>query len=393
MRRVRVGEVLELQRRPVAVIPDAAYREIGVRSFGRGIFHKEPLSGIELGNKRVFEVRPGDLVFSNVFAWEGAVALASEQEAGMIGSHRFMTYTPRDDSVNQRYLRHFFSSERGVELLSIASPGSAGRNRTLAVERFEAIEIPLPDIDEQRKIADHLDCVARTIEAIGSYSASTPAATQSLADTLIQEVLDDGVRAGWRMVPLTDVADVNPPRTKIDPDTEVAFVPMASLDDATGAIRSPEIATAAEIGQGYKQFRRGDVIFARITPCMQNGKSAVITDDLPIYGYGSTEFHVIRPGGDVLAEWVHAIVRTRDFRLAAADRFTGTAGQQRVPASFLQDARIPLPPTTEAQKEALDRIAYVVDRSLQAKQLMGRRKLLESALLPAALNDAFTGVV
>lgn len=147
--RVRVGDALALQRRSVAVDPLGEYEEIGVRSFGRGIFHKEPVSGASLGNKRVFRVEPGDLVISNVFGWEGAVALASDAEAGKIGSHRFMTFNPADARIDAGWASWFFRSEPGLELIRRASPGSAGRNRTLAIDRFEALEIPLPPLERQ----------------------------------------------------------------------------------------------------------------------------------------------------------------------------------------------------------------------------------------------------
>ena len=133
---VRVGDVMKLQRREASVQLDADYMEIGVRSFGRGIFHKEPVSGLSLGSKRVFLIEPGDLVLSNVFAWEGAIAVASEAEKGRIGSHRFMTFTPTNGRIDTSWARWWFLSEPGLELIRKASPGSAGRNRTLAIDRF-----------------------------------------------------------------------------------------------------------------------------------------------------------------------------------------------------------------------------------------------------------------
>ena len=154
---VRVDNVLSLQRRPVGVDLGRMYREIGIRSFGLGIFHKEPVSGADLGSKRVFHIEPGDLVISNVFAWEGAIAVASLAEAGMIGSHRFMTFMPTDDRISTSWASWFFKSDQGLELIRRASPGSAGRNRTLAVNRFGALKIPLPAKDEQLRVADGLD--------------------------------------------------------------------------------------------------------------------------------------------------------------------------------------------------------------------------------------------
>jgi len=148
----RLGSLLALQRRAVRVEPESVYQEIGVRSFGRGLFIKEPVIGAELGGKRVFRVVEGDFIVSNVFAWEGAIGVASPEHDGLIGSHRFMTWTPSGD-LNVHYLRAYFRSQAGVARLAAASPGSAGRNRTLSVRNLEAIEVPLPARAEQDRIA------------------------------------------------------------------------------------------------------------------------------------------------------------------------------------------------------------------------------------------------
>lgn len=155
---VAVGTVAELQRRPVTVTSGNQYKQIGVRSFGRGIFHKEAVTADELGAKRVFEIHPGELVLSNVFAWEGAIALSGPTEAGMIGSHRFMTYAPIAEQADMGYLRYFFLSEDGLSLIQKASPGAAGRNRTLGIKSFEKTPVPLPaDVEDQRRTAKQLD--------------------------------------------------------------------------------------------------------------------------------------------------------------------------------------------------------------------------------------------
>jgi type I restriction enzyme S subunit len=190
--RVRVGEVLRLVRRPVVVDPLRDYEEIGVRSFGKGIFHKEPVSGATLGSKRVFEIHPRELVLSNVFAWEGAVAVSTDADGGKIGSHRFMTYEAIDERIDIHWAGWFFRSEPGVELLGKASPGSAGRNRTLAVERFEDLKIPLPSVEVQRRISEQLDRSAAAVERLRCLRdrAST------LVRALPLAVAEDGLRSG-----------------------------------------------------------------------------------------------------------------------------------------------------------------------------------------------------
>lgn len=160
---IALGKVLKLQRRWLKVDALRDYTEIGIRSYGRGIFHKSPVSGASLGNKRVLQIEPGDLVFMNVFAWEGAVAVAGAKEAGKIGSHRFATYTPIDKMVDPRFLQLYFRTPGGRELLGRVSPGSAGRNRTMNLAAFAQQPIPLPPIEEQRRIVARIGTLASKI--------------------------------------------------------------------------------------------------------------------------------------------------------------------------------------------------------------------------------------
>src|SRR5712675_1763698 len=136
-----MGEIAPLVRRPVQVEAGGTYREIGIRSFGRGIFHKPPSTGLGIGDKRVFSIEPGDLLFNIVFAWEGAVAVASETERNTIGSHRFLTCVANPQLADARFLFWWFSRGEGRDRLLRASPGGAGRNRTLGVEKLGAIDV------------------------------------------------------------------------------------------------------------------------------------------------------------------------------------------------------------------------------------------------------------
>lgn len=142
---------------------DIEYREIGVRSHGRGIFHKEPTTAGVIGSKRVFWVHPRAFVVNIVFAWEQAIALTSEREKGMIASHRFPMWIPRDGKVNLEFLRYFFRRKRGKYLLELASPGGAGRNKTLGQEDFGKLKVVFPKIEEQEKIAASLGSVDEKI--------------------------------------------------------------------------------------------------------------------------------------------------------------------------------------------------------------------------------------
>lgn len=375
-----------LTRRPVEVHLDESYEEIGIRSFGRGIFHKDPVSGAELGSKRVFRIEPGDLLLSNVFAWEGAVAVAGKNERGKIGSHRFMTYTPTDGRIDTGWASWFFRSEPGLELIRKASPGSAGRNRTLAIDRFEALDIPLPAIDEQRRVAARLDRIAEVARAVCDRLIHAETLFGAMTDSRESQLVARMSAAGVPLRRLAEVAEINPRPARLPSDKLVSFVPMAAVDADTGSVSGAEVRSVAEVGAGYKQFRRGDVIFARITPCMQNGKSAVFADR--DYGFGSTEFHVVRPGAEVSAEYIHRILRTRGLRVNATEHFTGTAGQQRVPANFLREVAIPVP-SAEQQQETVLRLDALRASTGEFGALNRKAHSLTSSLLPAALNATF----
>ncbi|MCA9129339.1 MAG: restriction endonuclease subunit S [Planctomycetales bacterium] len=161
-----LSSVLTKVNLPIVPNETELYREIGIRSHGRGIFHKEPTSGLSLGTKRVYRVKPDCFVFNVVFAWEQAVARTTERENDMIASHRFPMYEPIGESVDVDYLLYFFKTPRGKHLLGLASPGGAGRNRTLSQEAFMKLKIPLPDIDRQRLIAKALAALDREIEIL-----------------------------------------------------------------------------------------------------------------------------------------------------------------------------------------------------------------------------------
>lgn len=159
-----LGDCLSRVERPVEVKPNELYTQIGIRSHGRGLFYKEPVTGAALGNKAVFWIEPDCFIVNIVFAWEQAIGKTTQSEVGMIGSHRFPMYRPVNDRVDIDYLISYFLTKRGTDILEAASPGGAGRNKTLGQERFLKSKITLPPIAEQRKIAAILTTQDKVIE-------------------------------------------------------------------------------------------------------------------------------------------------------------------------------------------------------------------------------------
>jgi type I restriction enzyme S subunit len=156
--------VAPLVRREQSIDLNGSYPELGIRSFGKGTFHKPPLSGGDVGTKRLYRIEPGDLLFSNVFAWEGAIAIAQPDDAGRFGSHRFITCQANAELTTAEFLRYFFLTDDGMLKIGEASPGGAGRNRTLGLEKLMAIEVPTPSLAAQQSF-DRLQAEIAALKA------------------------------------------------------------------------------------------------------------------------------------------------------------------------------------------------------------------------------------
>lgn len=181
----RLGDIAPLIRRPVEINPDASYPELGLRSYGKGTFHKPALLGTEVGNKRLFEIKAGDLLFSNVFAWEGAVAVAKPEDDGRFGSHRYITCKVDATQADTSYLLRYLTTPIGITSLTLASPGGAGRNKTLGLTALANIEMPLPPLAEQQKISQILDGVDAKIAVLLSKQKHYQALKRGLMQKLL----------------------------------------------------------------------------------------------------------------------------------------------------------------------------------------------------------------
>jgi len=195
---------------------------------------------------------------------------------------------------------------------------------------------------------------------------------------------------GWRWVKLGEVCEFNPKRSILDrqDDALTSFVPMSAIDEKNGEIISAEKRLFAEVKNGYTYFTEGDVLFAKITPCMQNGKHAIARELIDGIGFGSTEFHVIRPGPYISSEWVHLFVRQSLILDNAKAHFTGAVGQQRVPQNYLMNLDIPLPPLIEQNRIVLilNEQMSVIERARTAAQTQLNNA---KALLDVYLRQAF----
>jgi type I restriction enzyme S subunit len=199
---------------------------------------------------------------------------------------------------------------------------------------------------------------------------------------------------GWCWARTDAVAAVNPSTNfnTLDPASEIPFIPMAAVAEETGKINLSSRRTLREVAKGYVRFKEGDVIFAKITPCMENGKVAPVIGLPGEYAAGSTEFHVLRPvAADQRYLWYWLV--GRGFRGRAKRNMSGSAGQLRVPADWLREADFPLAPLAE-QRRIVRRVDALFAEIAEGEAALAEaRKGLDTfrrALLKAAVTGELT---
>jgi type I restriction enzyme, S subunit len=200
---------------------------------------------------------------------------------------------------------------------------------------------------------------------------------------------------GWKLVEIKDISFVNPrpDRIKIKDDLKVSFVPMSAVSANSGFIDVTQERPFSDVKKGYTSFLEGDVLFAKITPCMENGKIAVVPKLYNDYGFGSTEFHVLRPKQGIDARFLYYFISSENFRRNAAHHMTGAVGQKRVPADYIKKSIIPIAPSNE-QKMIIAEIEKQFSRLDEAvenlKRIKSNLKRYKASVLKAAVEGKLT---
>ncbi len=188
------------------------------------------------------------------------------------------------------------------------------------------------------------------------------------------------------MAAIGEIAEVNPaPSRQLNGDggKVVSFVSMAGVSEQ-GELVQEEERRLADVPGGCSYFAKGDVLLAKITPCMENGKAAHVRELRHEVGFGSTEFHVLRPGPEVDGRYLFYMVWNPRFRFVAERNMTGTAGQKRVPAGFVREFHIPLPDKREQQ-----RIAAILDKADAIRRKRKETIALTEELLRSTFLEMF----
>lgn len=260
---------------------------------------------------------------------------------GICSEKTFVLETKDESVLLQRYLPFILQSDHFWTYAEAHKSGSVNffiNWSTLAEYEFE-----LPSIQKQQELADVLWAMTETRL---SYKRLIDATDELIKSKFIEMFGEPGSDVkGWGLTALGDCCELNPKRPRnIDDKLMVSFVPMAAISE-NGKMNCSDIRLYADVKKGFTYFAENDVLFAKITPCMENGKGAIAKGLSNGIGSGSTEFHVLRPlRGVSNSYWLYILTMFENFRLEAKKVMTGTGGQLRVPAYFLKEYSISLPP-------------------------------------------------
>ncbi len=204
--------------------------------------------------------------------------------------------------------------------------------------------------------------------------------------------LHDDPPQTWVRARLSEIATVNPSGSTVFADDEdlVSFVPMAAVEELSGRVDLGLRRPFGAVKKGFTRFRNGDVLFAKITPCMENGKVAVAQGLAGGIGCGSTEFHVVRPHAGVHPDYLRYFLVQAAFRQKARRNMQGAVGQQRVPVEFLREAELPLPPSNEQQR-IVSKLDELFSRMDEGERALERVQRLVARYRQSVLKAAVTG--
>lgn len=241
--------------------------------------------------------------------------------------------------------------------------------------------LPLPPLDEQRRIAAVLDKVS---DLIAKRRQQLEKLDELVKARFVEMFGVPGTdKFGWGLRKLGDCCEINPKKAqdkRLTLDVEVSFVPMPAVGER-GEFDASDIRCYREVRTGFTYFRENDVLFAKITPCMENGKGAIAKGLRNGVGFGSTEFHVMRPvAGVSTSHWLYTMSVLCPFRIEAEANMTGSAGQRRVPASFLKGYLVALPPIE--RQESFEAFAVQEDKvKCSVQKNLRRLEALKKSLM------------
>ena len=389
--RVSLAELLRLERRPVKVEPTKLYQEIGIYCFGRGVFHKTPRTGLEVGEKDLFLMQEGDFILQVTFAWEGAVAVISQSEDGMYGSTRYPTFRVDGARCNPEFLLNYFKTHEGIQQLVRISPGSAGRNRVLSLKRIPGVMVPLPPLSEQQQVNKRIALISAEIrEATKLRQQSAEQARQ-----LLFSCCEGALQRCEKKFPGESL------RTLVEPDRGISYGVVQTGSDVEGGIptlRAGDLRwfavntktlkrVATELASSYRRTTlRGGELLLRIRGGV--GEVAVCPPQM-IGGNVSREIAVIPFKPNVNPQFAMYLLAapTNQARMTGHVKGTSYVG---INLKDVRNLMLPLPTLAE-QHRVVAELSALETQIDTLRLFQTETSAALDALLPSVLSKAFSG--
>ena len=348
---------------------------------------------------RAGKIQQGDILYC-LRGSLGKTAMVKQSGKGAISSSLCILRT--NNAVLKKYLYYLLCSDIITRQQETAENGSAQPN--LSAASVIAYYIPLPPIHEQQRIVDRIESLFAKLDEAKEKAQAVVDSFETRKAAILHKAFAGDLTAKWRLaqdidiadwdtVILSDVCKINPPKVNtkdLPDDLEVSFFPMPALSEVYGEITEPQTKRLKEVRTGFTNFSEGDVVFAKITPCMENGKSAIIGKLVNDIGFGTTEFYVLRCGDKLLNRYLYHIVRNQSFRDEAKSVMTGAVGQQRVPKIFLEQYPLCLPSVPE-QELIVQLLDNLIAKEQQAKEVAEVVLAQIDTMKKAILARAFRG--
>lgn len=383
------GKAFDRVKRELTPERQVLYRELGIKSHGKGLFYKEPKDGEELGEKAVYWVEPDCLIFNIVFAWEQAVARTTHEDNGLIASHRFPMYRAKRNVADLDFVLYFLKTKRGKLLLENASPGGAGRNKTLSQGDLSKSFIPFPPYPEQRRIAAVLGTWDRAIALVKELLA----AQQERKRGLMQELLSGkrrfpGFGGKWKEVRLGELGETYPGLSgKRAGDFGAGKPYITYLNIFNNSRIDINQVEYVRVGQNERQHhvQRGDIFFTVSSETPDEvGMASVLLDEVEEMYLNSFCFGFRLESSEVLLpEFARYLLRSISFR-RELNKLAQGATRFNLSKKQLVDIRLVLPDIPEQQAIAtcLDAAqAGISDLQAQLARLTEQKRGLMQVLL------------
>lgn len=303
--------------------------------------------------------------------------------------------------INPLYLYYYVNTDFFINQLWQKS--SATTISIVNKSKMEECSFPLCPTNEQQRIVTRIESLFAKLDEAKEKAQEVVDGFETRKAAILHKAFSGELTAKWReendisidswtSVSISDVCTVNPKKIdtrNISDDLKVSFFPMPALSEVYGAITEPQTRLLKEVKTGFTNFVEGDVVFAKITPCMENGKSAVIGKLVNDIGYGTTEFYVLRCSEKAFNRYIYHLLRSKTFRDQAKQVMTGAVGQQRVPKSFIEHYVLLLPSISE-QKEIVSILDRMYDSELKtieiAEAVIEQVDIMKKAILARAFR-------